>query len=472
MLAKMRTVCLILIFVGGIVSIADADQQTGETAEIQKMQQQLLELQKQMELMKAQYNAEIQNLKEQLQKVGQTGTVTEKETRQSELDALLAQMQEEAGEEEKEKTPEETVFRFNGLGLQALNPEISVSGVMLGSFIDQENIRERTDFSVRSFELNFQSYLDPFSRFKATVPIDDAGNIEVEEAYFTRFNVLENCNLTLGRFRQQFGVINRWHGDALDQVNYPMPITMILGDDGLSQTGASLDWTMPAWGEAAQELNIQVTASENERLFGGDTLGNPSILLHYKNFRDLSKDSYFEFGLSGLFGWNDEWRIGPETYNNSLSTQVFGADFTYVWEPIDRAMYRNIEWRSEILFFNRDILAPDGSGRDSLFGWGAFSYIHSKIDANLYLGIRGDYFAPDEKPYASMGGSPVSPFAYASNSPHRWQVAPYITWWQSEFVRFQLEYNYADGQGMSEEPGHAVYFQVVFAAGPHKHERY
>jgi gamma-glutamyltranspeptidase len=122
MLAKMRAVCLILIFVGGIVSIADAGQQIGETVDMQKMQQQLLELQKQMELMKAQYNAEIQSLKEQLQKAGQTGTVTEKETPQSELDALLARMQEEAGKEEKEKTPEETVFRFKGLGLQALSP--------------------------------------------------------------------------------------------------------------------------------------------------------------------------------------------------------------------------------------------------------------------------------------------------------------------------------------------------------------
>jgi hypothetical protein len=472
MLAKIRVVCLILLFTGGVASIADADQQTSETVNMQQMQQQLLELQKQMELMKAEHSAEIQSLKEQLQKATQTGTVTEKQTQQSELDALLDKMQEEAGEAEKEITPDETVFRFKGLGLQALNPEISASVDLLGSFIDQENVRQRTDFTVRAFELNFQSYLDPFSRFKATVPIDDAGNIEVEEAYFTRFNVLENCNLTLGKFRQQFGVINRWHGDALDQVNYPMPITMILGDDGLSQTGAALDWTMPAWGEAAQELNIQVTGTENERLFEGDTLGNPSILFHYKNFRDLSKDSYFEFGLSSLFGWNDEWQVGPDIYNDSLCTQVFGADFTYVWEPIERSMYRNIEWRSEILVFNRDILAPDGSGRDSLYGWGAFSYIHSKVDVNLYLGIRGDYFAPDEKPYASMNGSPVSPFAYASDNPYRWQVAPYITWWQSEFVRFHLEYNYANGQGMSEEPAHAVYFQVVFAAGPHKHERY
>ena len=364
------------------------------------------------------------------------------------------------------------MFRFKGLGLQALNPEISVSGDMVGSYTNQKHVRERTDFTLRSFELNFQSYLDPFSRFKATVPVDDQGEVEVEEAYFTRFNVLENFNLTLGKFRQQFGVINRWHGDALDQVDYPMPITMIFGDDGLYQTGMALDWTMPQWGAAAQELNIQITGSENERLLGGDTLGNPALLFHYKNFRDLSQDSYFEFGLSGLFGWNDDWQVGPTAQTDALGTQVLGADFTYVWEPIERAMYRNIEWRSEVFAFNRDILAPDGSGRDSLCGWGAFSYIHSKIDRNLYIGFRGDYFAPDSKDYAGFyADAPITPLAYASSNPYRWQVVPYLTWWQSEFVRFHLEYNYADGQGM-DESAHVFYFQVVFAAGPHKHERY
>jgi len=435
---------------------------------MQQMQQQLLELQKQMEFMKTRHDEEIKGLKEQLK----VETVTEEQAQISELDALLAQMQEIAGEPEPEKTPEQTTFRFKGLGLQALNPEISVSGDMLGSYTNQAHVRRRTDFTVRSFELNFQSYLDPFSKFKATVPIDDAGEIEVEEAYFTRFNVLDNFNLTFGKFRQQFGVINRWHGDALDQVSYPLPITMIFGDNGLYQPGIALDWFLPEWGAAAQELNLQITRSENESLYDGETQGNPSLLFHYKNFRDLSHSTYFELGLSGLFGWNDRWQVNGASEYDALGTQVLGADFTYVWEPIDRAMYRNIEWRSEIFAFNRDILAPDGSGRDSLSGWGAFSYIHSKIDRNLYLGIRGDYFAPDTKDYAGLyANAPITPLAYASSNPYRWQVAPYITWWQSEFVRFHLEYDYADGRGM-EGPGHVFFFQVVFAAGPHKHERY
>ena len=46
-----------------------------------------------------------------------------------------------------------------------------------------------------------------------------------------------------------------------------------------------------------------------------------------------------------------------------------------------------------------------------------------------------------------------------------------MTWRQSPFVKYRVEYNHVDGHGM-EEPEDILYFQLIFAAGPHKHERY
>jgi hypothetical protein len=329
--------------------------------------------------------------------------------------------------------------------------------------------------NLRSWELNVQSYLDPFSKFKSTIPVDAEGNIEVEEMYFTRYNAFRDINLDLGKFRQQFGVINRWHGDALDQINYPLPIQYIFGDDGLAQTGMSVDLPLPEMGDATQILTVQVTNSENDHLFGGETMGNPSMLFHFKNFRDLDKSSYFEFGFSGLFGFKDTWEVasggGTQQIEDALGTQVFGADCTYVWEPVQTAMFRNLEWRSELYFLNRDIYAPDGSGRDSLDSWGAFSYVQTKVDYNFYLGIRGDYYNADSRAYAAAYPGTINPFAYTASDAFVYQISPYVTIWQSEFVRFHLEYNYTDGHTI-QEPGHTVGIQAVFAAGPHKHERY
>jgi hypothetical protein len=270
-------------------------------------------------------------------------------------------------------------------------------------------------------------------------------------------------------------VINRWHGDALDQVNYPLPIEYMLGENGLYQTGLAIDLALPECGGATQDITLQLTNPDNDHLFSGDTLGTPTLLAHYTNFRDLSRDTYLEFGLSGLFGWNDEWTVEEagvlQTDHDALGTIVAGADLTFVWEPAARAKYRNIEWRSEVFALHRDILAPDGSGRDGIHAYGAFSYVQAKITQSIHVGIRGDIYVPDSKDYARTHPTLVTPFAADSSTAHVWQVAPYITWWQSEFVRFRCEYNHINGHGL-HEPAHVVWLQVVFAAGPHKHERY
>jgi len=470
-----KTIYVLFLFVAiGLSNISFAQDKVTEEDELAELRRQILELKQQMNEMKGEHEDEIQAIKEQISQEGQADEV---KSLDEQADLLRQLALEAAGGEIKkqEEPPEEVKFQFKGLNLRKLNPEISVSGDMVASFTNQKDVRKTTDISMRAWELSIQSYLDPFSKFKSTIPVDTEGNVEIEEMYFTRYNAFGDINLDLGKFRQQFGVINRWHGDALDQIYYPLPIQYIFGDDGLAQTGMSVDLLLPEMGDATQIATVQVTNSQNEHLFGGETMGNPSMLFHFKNFRDLDKSSYFEFGLSGLFGWNDTWEVasggGTQQIEDALGTQVFGADFTYVWEPVQTAMYRNLEWRSELYFLNRDIYAPDGSGRDSLESWGAFSYLQAKVDYNVYLGIRGDYYNADSRAYADAYPDTINPFAYTASDAFIYQISPYVTIWQSEYVRFHVEYNYTDGHTI-REPGHTVGIQAVFAAGPHKHERY
>jgi len=470
---KIACIVLFLTMIG-FPSLGLAQNEETKNTEFAELKEQILELQRQMNEMKSKHENEIKALKEELEKLSPAEPITEEVKAEEEADYLRKLAEGLAGEEEPEKTPEETTFKFGGLSLQKLNPEISVSGDFVGHYRSQSGTRERSDASMRGLELSFQSYLDPFSRLKAITHIHDE-EIHLEEIYLTRFSMFKNTNLDLGKFRQQFGVVNRWHEDAIDQVEYPLALRSIFGDEGINQTGASLEWILPKWGKAHQGLILQVTNTENERLFGGDTLGNPSLLFHYKNYRDISRDTYLEFGLSGLFGWNDQWKVyRGDTLENeydALGTQVYGADLSFLWEPADKALYRNVEWRSEVYLLNRDILAPDDSGRDNLQAWGAYSYLQSRIAQNLEIGVRYDYFQPDTKGYADVPGASMTPLAYTADDAYRWQICPYITWWQSEFVKFRAEYDYAAGRGM-ENPEHILWLQAIFAAGPHKHERY
>jgi len=181
-----------------------------------------------------------------------------------------------------------------------------------------------------------------------------------------------------------------------------------------------------------------------------------------------------EWGLTGLAGWNDQWEINsPATTQDSREeTFVLGADLTVLWEPTEKMRYKNVEWRSEAYWMNKDILAPDGSGEDTINAWGLYSYLQTKISRTVDIGIRGDFYVPDTKSYAeSPNWTSLSPLAVTSDNAYVWQISPYITWWQSPFVKFRAEYDYSNGKGL-ENPEHVIWLQAVFAAGPHKHERY
>jgi len=414
---KTRAIPLIAVLLIFLSSQTDLAGQEAATAanELELLKEQLLTLQRQMAEMHKQHVAEIEALREAIRTLGEPRPAPAA-VEEDELVRLRRLAVVEAAKEAKEPGPEpETVFRAGGLSLQSLNPEISIVGDVVGSVRSQDDTRERSDVSFRCLGIHFESYLDPYSKLKVAVPVNEGG-AELGEAYMTRFGVLPNLSLTIGKFRQQFGVVNRWHKHGLDQVDFPLALREIFGSGGLNQTGLSLDWTMPMLRNSSQELTLQLTDGENDRLFGGNTLNNPCALLHYRSYRDLSTDTYCEFGLTSLFGWDDEWDVNGAAEHDALSTRVFGLDFALLWEPTDRMRYRNVEWRSELYWLNKDILAPDGSGEDTLNAWGAYSYLQTKLNRKWDIGLRLDYYQPDEKDYADDS---LEPLAYATDNPYR-----------------------------------------------------
>jgi len=453
-----------ICFAGDPNSTEKDGELAGLTSLVLKLQQQMLDMQQK-------HRQEIDSLKAEVAELRKSQPSPEQQA-EDEAAALRQLAESLVNEEESSKAPEETVFKSGQLSLQKLNPEISVVGDFLFSTREDTTNDQNSDFNFRNMGVHLQSWLDPYTHFKSAIEFHE-DETELGEAYVTLFNLADNLNLTFGKFRQQFGVVNRWHKHGLDQVDFPLALREIFGNGGLNQSGVSLDWLMPPAGKVSQELTFQVTDGSNDRLFSGNVRNRPSLLAHYKNYRDLSKDTYMEWGLSSLVGWNDQWdMLGGTEQNSSEITTVLGADFSVLWEPAERMRYRNVEWRSEVYWLNKDILAPDGSGPDTINAWGLYSYLQTKVCRRVDVGIRSDFYVPDTKSYANLSNSlSLSPLAVTAGSPYLWQISPYITWWQSPFVKFRTEYDYCNGKGI-ENPEHILWFQAIFAAGPHKHERY
>lgn len=400
-------------------------------------------LRQEMEALRKEYGERLADLEARLARLEASGETPAPASEDDELAALRDAAQETAGgarvlaEEAPDVTPEslETAAAAGSeRNLNRLNPEISMTGDVIGFTTDVG----REDFDAREFELNVQSALDPFSMTKWTLAFSPEEGVDIEEGYVTYSNLPGGLGLTAGKFRQSFGVLNRWHLHALPQIDYPLALQTYFGDEGLAQTGIRADWLLPRPWASANEITLELTDGESDA-FGGESFDNLVGLAHLKNYWDIGDSMYAELGLSGAAGGNG---AGGDS-------RIYGGDFTFHWQPPSRAKYREITWRTEVLRSDRD--DEDGIRHQA---WGGYSYVEGLLTQNLYAGVRYDRVE-----------NPIDPEHVT------WGVFPNLTWWQSEYVRLRGEYGFTKDDLTGDEENRFS-LQITWAAGPHKHEIY
>ena len=478
--------CLLLVFCCSITtSLPAAADSAGLKARLAALEGRFVAMQEDYQRQIASLTAQINCLQGKMP--GAAASPADQQTSAApspveELDSELLALRQAAAAESRsaeaalpaKTSDEERRFIAGDLSRQAENPEISIVGDFVYRLQSTDNQRQNSDATMRNLGVHYETYLDPYTKFKGAVPVkEDISNLG--EAYITRFGMTPNLNFTIGKFRQQFGIVQRWHMAGLDQNEFPLAMRRVLGDGGLCQNGISLDWQLGASGRTTHELTMQLTESTNQRLFAGNTRGMPSMLLHFKAFRDVSADTYRELGLTALAGVNDQWSVnrtgGVEQIDETRPVYGFGLDFTHLWEPTDNMRYRNFMWRTEFYSVRKEILRPDNGDRGSVTAWGGYTNLHWKLDRQLESGLRIDYFEPDSQKYAAVPGLALAPLAVVADSPNEWQFCPYLTWNQSPWVKYRLEFNYKSGNNMGPDERRLM-LQCIWSAGPHKHDRY
>ena len=315
--------------------------------------------------------------------------------------------------------------------LSQLNPEIGATGDVR-AYATGRGV-QRDNFDPREFEIGFQSALDPYSHTKIFVSLEN-GEVSLEEGYAYWTGLPGRLRLDLGKFRQQFGELNRWHLHAVPETEYPLALTTFLGEDGLSGTGISLYRAFGGFG--THELTAQVTRSASDaELFGNG--GRPTYLAHLLNFWQLSRSTFMQIGGTALYGTEPD---------STLRTTVGGVEVRFTWRPPARALYREWTVRGELLALKKAIA---GTGPMRLGGYVSSSY---KLNRRFILGARYDYVESPE-------------FGVITR-----QLVPSLTFWQSEWVFLRAQYQWRRIENTPAD--HQIALQAVWAIGPHKHETY
>lgn len=397
----------------------------------------------------ARLRARIDSLEALVQQLAREGRETQPV--EDELAALRAAAREAAAT----KAPADTTARAESRtrNLNLLNPEISITGDVVGNFVSPGGDAGRQVSAVpREFEFSFQAALDPYTRTKIFVTREEdfeiagfpeeeepaeeeGGGFEIEEGYMYWVGLPGGLGAKIGKFRQEIGLYNRWHTHALLDIERPLATIAFLGEDGLIQTGGAVTFPPLTLGPATQALTFEVTRADNDALFvGGSDL---SYLGRFQSFWELSGSTTLQLGATGVTGDNDE---------AALNSRVLGLDLYLRWQPPGRALYRDVQLKGEWYFAEQELAGETFTGN------GGYVQANYRLGRSWIAGARADY---------------VSSYG---DGPHLVQLAPNLTWWQSEWVRLRLQYNYLRPQG---GPGnHTLLLQAVWAMGPHKHETY
>lgn len=344
------------------------------------------------------------------------------------------------------------------------NPEIGVVGDVVATFSGASLDAEGNDrVAVRELELVFGSYIDPYSRLDVTLGIADFEAMQIEEAYITRYGLPFETLLHLGRFFPKIGKAATVHRDTLDTVDEPLVVQRYFGVEGFFKTGADLSKTFDMPWDITGELTGGVLEGGNGE--GANTFGEsrrrPTLYSHFKTYKEFSDVTDLEIGATHMLGSNDQ--------DQRFEVNVLGFDVTwnYYVTPANK-----FKWQSEFYVQNRKEsfeIAPSevvvqGDGFERTVGgdvthfqahpFGFYSLVDYRIDPRWEIGARADAVqpvnaAPDDRRFETG-------------------AAMFLTFHQSEFARFRLQYEHTRFETGGYD--NTVFLQGTVAIGQHKHK--
>lgn len=346
-----------------------------------------------------------------------------------------------------------TARTSSGANLSAFNPEIGVLADIVGQLSESGADGEGNDtLSARELELVFGHPIDPYSRLDVTATFSDVEAASLEEAYITHWGLPGEVKAQIGRLRPKVGKASALHRDSLETVDEPLVVAQYLGAEGLSRTGVQLSGFLPTpWTVVTHELTggvMEGGVGEGGTLFGF-TRRRPSFYTHLKNFWDVTETSNVELGATYLLGSKDA--------DAAYEVNALGLDATFVHYVTPN---NKLKWQNETYLQARKesfSIADDGTRTN--FGnnpFGLYSLLDYRVSPRIGVGGRFDYVEPID----------LDPTTRVRDADTAW--AGYLTFYQSEFARWRLQYRHTDYARGGDD--NTIFMQGTVAIGVHKHQ--
>jgi hypothetical protein len=337
---------------------------------------------------------------------------------------------------------------------RSMNPAISLNGLFLARWNNDNQSVEENFVKLQEAEIQFSSIVDPFWAADVVLAVHpahvhadgsaDHGMVtDLELAALRSTTMPAGLGLTLGKFYLPFGRHAALHTHQQPFTTAPIAQLLILGDHGLTEVGALVDWTapLPWW----SELQVYGVNGDAELFNTADR--EPAFGARWSNLWELGDEATVELGGSYLTG-----SAAPIGGLNGR-VDVYGADLTWKWVSAGRAKGPAAEVSAELL------LPEVERGRGDPLGW--FVHAQTRLSRDWWLGAgygrAQDVAPPEEEKMAGL------------TTWREWRVA--LTFAPSEYSALRLE-----GARLEELDGGPKDFrlsaQMNFTIGSHPAHNY
>jgi len=356
--------------------------------------------------------------------------------------------------------------------LSIFNPAIGFVGELIPSYRTKSSEKTGSDrpggwdFFVRSMELNLAGSVDPFARAYAVLnasadPVTGEANVTVEEAAIQTTSLPWNLTLKGGRFFAEFGRLSYIHDHELPFVNRPLVLDTYIGGESKTD-GVQLNFLLPI------PHYVSLTAGVGNQF--GDTPNNVGGIRHASGLNywgrastyfDLTPNISLETGFSGLYNPNTNDRGGllVQPDGSTLAENrrlVVGGDLMLRYLPLRNNQFKSLTLGTELLYSdNRYLLtSPDGLLlKQSVGSFGLYSYLAYKFHRQWTAGFEFDWVQYPQDNHAQT-----------------LQYSPYITWALSHWNQLRLQYTHTtNNTATGLKDNDAVYLQWAWIIGSHAH---
>ncbi len=432
----------------------------------------LQELRKELDAMRANYEARLQQLESRLKK--------------AEADAAAVQSAPQATTPSAAPPPTAAVAepaRTTSSNANAFNPAISLilSGLYANLSQDPLNYRisgfvpsgdigpGKRGFSLDETELVFAASVDPYFYGQFTASVQPDNSVEIEEAFVQTTALGHGFTLKAGRFLSSIGYLNDKHAHTWDFVNQPLAYQAFLGgqfgDDGLQ-----LKWLAPT--DFYLQFGAEVGSGLNFPASDRATNGAGAWALYGHIGGDIGDSHTWRAGLSYL-GARPDGRSYEDTdiYGQPVINAFSGnsdlliADFVWKWAPDGNPRQRNFTFQTEYLWrresgsltYDTATLATpaDYYSRQS----GGYVQALYQFLPSWRTALRYDWLTSGTVDY----GSNAAVLVNTNYRPTRWSWM--IDYNPSEFSRIRLQL--ATDRSRQDATDNQVFVQYQMSLGAH-----